>query len=227
MNRAEQSIYSVLFYIIRDLEPKIVCDRPQIYINEFNRLRSESLCNFFLPDDKLIALKKGIQDCCNGYFNARKSIIGRENLWKKSRLEWYKSKRIDIQKGDSFIGYRDNWLKSSTNFLYDLRTNFSKITECGLNLTNEDVSSLMANLDQCPAFRSHIYSKLYQEFIFACDGNIPAKDKFTDSIQLIEASCCAVYITGDARHLKYADQINPTLEYKLAHTLILDENNLH
>ncbi len=151
-------------------------------------------------------------------FDLAKLVLLKEKILEFSSNEGHTRKKIP--RGTSFVEYRDKEISSNLKLRLGLKQMLPSMTDGILNLENEDISLIIDNLDKCPAIRSFIYSQLYQEYKVAIHGDAPAEDKFTDSLQLIEASYCSEYITGDVKHLNYAAWINPSLEYKLVDNLI-------
>lgn len=139
-------------------------------------------------------------------FDLAKLVLLKEKILEFSSNEGHTRKKIP--RGTLFVEYRDKEISNNSKLRLGLKQMLPLMTEGVLNLENKDISLIMDNLDKCPAIRSFIYSQLYQEYKVAIHGSAPAEDKFTDSLQLIEASYCSEYITGDEKHLDYAAWIN-------------------
>src|SRR5262249_48649985 len=89
-----------LFRIIRDLRPNIVCQRPQMYVTEFNQLESGRVSEahkFLLPLSIFGLIRQGIDDYCNGNFNEKAFIDGRQESLDEMRSKWDRSKKVEVE----------------------------------------------------------------------------------------------------------------------------------
>ena len=131
----------------------------------------------------------------------------KESNFIKCRLLWgVESYNSDISKFKGLSEYKDSFLKN-----YDSAVLINFFKRCtNIELPNTHIREFINEINSYPALRTLIYSHLYLNYKFK--NQSPFKDRITDSIQLIEASYFPVFVSGDERHLKYANEINPNIQ---------------
>jgi|GEM_PF-3880203 hypothetical protein len=205
------------FAFILNLQPFFSCPRNMLYLYEYQALTGRNLISplLFLHSnrglaEKVAKLSKGIID------SETEKVIQKRNInvdemrsnWKPSGMKNLYKKYNDFDARKKYILEilpKNKEAQIATKQLFSL-FNFE--------ISDVDLLSFIKNINAYPAFRTLLYQHLYLDFSSEKNNKRPAKDKLPDGIQVIEASYCRAFITGDQNLLnKHGKFINSDIEW--------------
>ncbi len=211
---------SQLFSFIHDLKPEFSRSRDDLYTMEAQKLKTDDPVDYMLTNQIKILLLKRIDDYCNGKFDQTHEdfIRIRQDGLKASRQAWQ-----PINDGKIHKKYKHNFNMFINDFFSSLKYNPKKMawvrmviliaTEQKIILTDKEIIKFIENLTAYPALRSLIYTHIYLEFLTETNNAIPAEDRFTDALVMIEGSYCSIIASNDESFMRnHAKNINPHIE---------------
>lgn len=133
----------------------------------------------------------------------------RENAIKSSSQQNYQDLASNRQKLPSFSEFKRQFFNRGDviKIVHDLFCNTIKST-----LEIRNVEKMLQNLDAFPVHRTFINVHLHLNYVTISEGEIPARNRFPDNLQLIEASYASTFASNDEGLLKRAHKLNPHLE---------------
>ncbi len=203
------------FQLIKDLNPEFSYRDDELLVMESRKIKYNLDIIPIINSERLVDLNVRINNFSQGAIdNLLEGFIeSKQENMNNARLLWSPQNYNDkISEFNSFIEYRDSFLKEcNINYLKyrDHLKDFLKNT-AEIKLHNHHILKLLKGIHSYPALRTHFYSHLFLNFISR--SHPPAKDKISDAMQLTEAAYFPIFISGDERHLKYANDINPDIQ---------------
>ncbi|MBY0545024.1 MAG: hypothetical protein K2Q14_05690 [Gammaproteobacteria bacterium] len=193
-----------LFRFVRNLNPKFSKGRECLYRMELNKLKEDQPFNPFITDELLLQeLNKRVENYSEGLEDKKLKdfITERENLLEKSRTLWQPTSPLKYKKVKNFDECVQSFLKDfahNTEKLSTLRLIFFNVTQ--IKYSDLILIKFVIHISTYPTLRALLLYHLYLDFLTEKSlqpQNLLKKDKFTDGVQIIEASYCSALITND------------------------------
>lgn len=197
-----------LFKLITTLKPLYLCQRAHLYKQEVNHLiHGESIAYTAGPLLKEAYDKRMNNPALIDQSEFRSFIEQREEGIRVFRDKNYQN--LSKQKLPDFNEFKQQFFSREdlVQIVYEwIYTTIKSTTE------RWHVEKILQNINSLPAHRTLINTRLYLYYLALKNGNIPARNRFADSLQLIEASYSSIFASNDKNLLKIIHHINPDIE---------------
>ncbi|BCA93791.1 hypothetical protein TUM19329_01520 [Legionella antarctica] len=197
-----------LFKLITTLKPFYLCQRAHLYKQEVNHLiYGESLAYTAGPLLKEAYDKRMSNPALIDQSEFRNFIEQREEGIRLFRDNNYQNLRK--HKLPNFNEFKQQFFSREdlVKIVYEWIYHTIKSTK-----ERWHVEKILHNINSLPAHRTLINTRLYLYYLALKNGAIPARNRFADSLQLIEASHSSVFASNDKNLLKIVPHINPDIE---------------
>lgn len=204
-----------LFQFIQQLNPSFCYRKDLLYKWEAEKITDNKAVNYIVNSiDLREKISSRIANYSNGLFTEedKEFEARRQASLTRDMQNWapntFNNEKINPNQM-SFLEFVQKYFASDqqVNEIKDIIFINTKI-----ELLSPNIDKFKQNLTSYPALRTLIYSYLYLNYVVKTGRHTPAEDKFTDQLQLIEAAYCNIFISGDEKHLKYANKINSQIE---------------